>query len=89
MAHAMARGGLGKIMDYPTRQTGRVFFISRRNYDRAIQLEHPCCSKSSYYLTAMAILADRTKIQRRNFLSIRGQSRNHSLLHDIPRKTFT
>ena len=42
MARDMVRGGSGNNLDNPTRQTGRVFFISRRNYDRAIQLEHPC-----------------------------------------------
>ena len=41
MARDMVRGGSGNNLDNPTRQTGRVFFISRRNYDRAIQLEHP------------------------------------------------
>ena len=44
MARDMVRGGSGNNLDNPTRQTGRVFFISRRNYDRAIQLEHPCCT---------------------------------------------
>ena len=39
MAHAMARGGSGKIMDYPTRQTGWVFLTTCCCYDQAIQLE--------------------------------------------------
>ena len=42
MARDMVRGGSGNNLDNPTPQKGRVFFISRRNYDRAIQLEHPC-----------------------------------------------
>ena len=66
MARDMVRGGSGNNLDNPTRQTGRVFFISRRNYDRAIQLEHPC-SVSRVNLTIVCNVRDDGSQKQENF----------------------